>query len=189
VTVPWVPVIEATADVDTAVVAILKLAVFAPAAIVTEAGKLTFALLDARETTVPPGPAGPFRVAVPVAEFPPVMEFGETDRLERLAGAIVNVADCEFGPWVPVIVAVTDNPTAEVDMLNVADVAPAGIFTELGTVALELLDASVTTVPLGPAGPLSEAVPIEPLPPTTEFGEMVKLDSDDGVIVRAAVKD
>lgn len=49
--------------------------------------------------------------------------------------------------------------------MNVAELAPEGTVTEAGTVALELLDASATVIPLEPAAPFNVTVPVEVLPP------------------------
>ena len=49
---------------------------------VTEAGTLAEALELVRDTVVPPKAAGPFSVAVPVAEVPPCTEVGVMDTVE-----------------------------------------------------------------------------------------------------------
>ena len=87
----------------------------------------------------------------------------------------------------PTIVADVDVATAEVLTVKVADVAPAAIVTLVGTVALVLLDDRETTRPPVGAGVLTVTVPVEGLPPTTEVGETVRLESVGGVIVNVAL--
>ena len=62
--------------------------------------------------------------------------------------------------------------TAEVAMLKVTEVLPAGTVTVPGAVALPMLDVRLTTVPADPAGPVRVTVPTDAVPPTTELGEM-----------------
>ena len=80
-------------DDETAFVVIVNVAVFDPAATVTVAGKVaTDVLLDVRFTTVPPVPALPLSVTVPVELFPPTTEVGETETDASVAGLMVKVA-------------------------------------------------------------------------------------------------
>lgn len=85
------------------------------------------------------------------------------------------------------IVTEVFDETAIVLIGNVADVAPAGIVTDAGSVALGELDVNETTVPPGPAGPFRVAVPVEGDPPMTLFGETLIPIKDAGLIVRVAV--
>lgn len=85
--------------------------------------------------------------------------------------------------------AVTLLETAEVVTVNVAVVAPAATETELGTVALALLDVNVTVVPLGPAAPLRVTVPVEEDPPTTVVGLTARVESFAGEMLRFASAD
>ena len=64
--------------------------------------------------------------------------------------------------------------------VNRADVAPEGTLTVAGTVPSGVLDESETTSPKGPAGPDSWTVPVEPVPPTTEAGAALTLDTAGG---------
>ena len=57
----------------TVLVVRVKVALVAPAGMVTVAGTDASAELDVSATTIPPVGAGPFRVAVRVAVVPPVM--------------------------------------------------------------------------------------------------------------------
>jgi len=72
--------------------------------------------------------------------------------------------------------------------VKVTLVAPAGTVTDAGNVAAELDELDrVTTLPLGPAGPLSVTVPVMTavLPPTTDVAESLTLETVAGVTVRA----
>ena len=79
----------------TAVVVIGKVALVAPAGIVTLAGTVATAvlLLDS-VTVVPPAGAAPLKVAVPVDELPPVTLVGltATEDNDKAAGVTVSVA-------------------------------------------------------------------------------------------------
>jgi len=82
-------------DVDWAFtpdVVTINVAELLPEATVTEDGTLEMELLLERETAVPPLPAGPLKVTVPVEEFPPTTEVGARLTETRVAGVIVNVA-------------------------------------------------------------------------------------------------
>lgn len=63
-----------------------------PAAMVTDAGTVALVELEVSEITLPEGPAGPFRVTVPVAEVPPVTAVGEMESPETWAGVTVREA-------------------------------------------------------------------------------------------------
>lgn len=58
-------------------VEMVKFATDAPAATVTLDGKVAAIPVEARVTTMPPGPAWPFRFTVPVDEPPPITADGE----------------------------------------------------------------------------------------------------------------
>lgn len=77
--------------------------------------------------------------------------------------------------------------TGVVLTVNVAVVVPAGTVTDPGTVTLALLDASVTTSPLGPAGASKVTVPVVELPPITAPGDRVIVEIPASVMVRLAV--
>lgn len=176
VTLPATPVIVAVAVVETALVFTVKVAEVEPAAMATLAGSVALALLDDRVTAVPPGPALPLNVAVPVELLPPVTDVGDTLMLLRVAGEIVSVAVFLLPPCVPVIVAVAAADTAVVFTVKLAELAPEATVTDPGTVALPLFDDRLTAVPPGPAGPLSVAVPVDGAPPWTDVGDRAKLD-------------
>jgi len=66
---------------------------FWPASTVTVAGTLADGLLLDKATVVPPGPAGPLRVAAPVEELPPVTVAGFKLREANVAAEMVRLAD------------------------------------------------------------------------------------------------
>lgn len=72
------------------------------------------------------------------------------------------------------IVTVRADVTVDVVMEYVAVVAPAATVTLAGTwTAVVLLLTRVTATPPAGAGPLSVTVPIDGVPPVTEFGLIV----------------
>ena len=139
--------------VVTAVVAIGKFAVSAPAATVTLAGTLaTVALLLDSVTTAPPAGAAVVKVTVPVLAVPPATLVGVTvnkDKLDAAGGGLtVNTAVRVTPAKVAEIVTGVEAVTAVVVMVKVALVAPAATVTLAGaaaTVALALL--RLTTAP------------------------------------------
>ena len=146
----------------------------APAGTTTLAGGVALAELDERTTEVPPVGAAPFSVTVPIDDEPPISVFGAKLKLANTAGLIVSVAFFELDPRVPVIVAVVTAETALVDMANVAVAEPLGTVTAAGIVALELFEFSVTIVPPVGAFPLNVTVPVDPILPSTVFGDTDK---------------
>ena len=64
--------------------------------------------------------------------------------------------------------------------LNVADLDPPGTVTVVWTVAKPLFDTRVTTSPPGPARPFRVTVPVDDVPPTTEFDERETLNTPAG---------
>ena len=89
---PNVAEIVTVVAADTAVVLTVKVAELAPAGTVTVTGKVAVALLEERLTTMPPVPAAPVKVTVPVEELPPVTDAGETTTLNTVGGEIVRTA-------------------------------------------------------------------------------------------------
>jgi len=87
----------------------------------------------------------------------------------------------------PVIVAETADETATVVAVKLADVAPEATVTDVLTVAFELLEERLTTVPPVGAGPLRLTVPVDGFPPTTDVGFSETLTSVGGVMVNVAV--
>ena len=88
-------------------------------------------------------------------------------------GLIVRVAGIEFAE-VAVMAAVVEEDTVDVETGTVAVVCPAGIVTDAGTVAAELLLARFTDAPPDGAGAASVTVPVALWPPDTVDGEMEK---------------
>ena len=135
---------------------------------------------------IPPVPAGPERVTVPVEESPPRSSVGESEMLAREGGVIVSTVENDAVPSFAVSVALVDAETATVATVNVAEVAPAATVTEAGTVAALLLEVRLTTDPLLGAGPVRVTTPDAEAPPATGFGvTLIPLRTED-VMARAA---
>lgn len=178
------PVIVTVADAATGDVLILNVADVVPAAIVTFVGTVAAAVLfEVNVTTAPPVGAAAASVAVPVLGVPPTTDVGLSDKVRAGAAVIVNDAVLLDDPRVAVIVEVVVALTAVVLTVNVAVVAPAGTVTGELTVALVLLDWTVTWNPPVGAAPLSVIVPVDEFPPTTEVGERDKELNETTVIV------
>jgi hypothetical protein len=77
--------------------------------------------------------------------------------------------------------------TGTVDTANVADVAPASIVTEVGTVVALFASVRVTIAPDAGALPFSVTVPVDDAPPTTVAGLRLRLESDAARTVTLAV--
>ncbi len=174
--------------VDTAVVVTVNVAVFAPAATVTDAGRVAPVLLDFNVTTVPPVGAALLKVTVPVEETPPTTDDWDSETLPSVGAVMAKAAVDELDASLAVIVADVAAETAAVVTENVAVVAPAKTVTDVGTVADVLLDVSVTTVP--PVGAATEivTVPVLEAPPATEVGlKVTELTCEATVTARDAV--
>ena len=104
-----VPVTAAVTFVPTLPVVAVNVNDVWPAAIETDAGTVTAALLDARITVTPPVGAAPFNVIVPVDALPPVTLAG-LKAIDATFGAVIpsdpltvvpnNVADSETDVFV-----------------------------------------------------------------------------------------
>lgn len=131
----------------TILVVIVNVAVVDPALTVTELG--TFAIVvvpDVSVTAVPPDGAALPRVTVPVDVFPPTTEAGLSVTPVTTGGVTVRTAVLleDEAASDAVMVTLVDFVTADVEIANVAEVAPAGIVTVAGTVAAAVLfDAKV----------------------------------------------
>ncbi len=79
-------------------VAIVKVAVVAPAGTTTVAGVTAFELFEDRATVVPFAGAAPLSVTVPVADMPPITVFGEMLTDVTVAGFTVREADFATPP-------------------------------------------------------------------------------------------
>jgi len=173
-TPPKLAVINAETGVASPVVDIVNVVLIVPAAIVTLAGTVAAVLEDARLTVVPPGPARPFKVMVPVDELPPTTVVSESEIACSAAGPMVNVAVCAEPAMVAVIVASVDEDTADVVTENVAEVAPWFTMIDAGTEAEGLLDDRFKVAELAPTGEANDTVPITVLPPRVVFGERIR---------------
>jgi hypothetical protein len=151
---------DGTVEVETGMVAVVL-----PAEMMTEAGTVAAELLLAKFTDAPPDGAGCANVTVPVALCPPDTVLGEMEKplmsagCAPVAGFTVNVAARVFADTA-VMVAVAGVDTVEVETGMVAVVLPAGMMTEAGTVAAELLLAKFTDAPPDGAGCANVIVPV-----------------------------
>ena len=127
-------------------------------------------LLLVSRTVAPPEGAFPFKVTVPVEEFPPFGLLGDRVRVVRLAFVKVRVAVLLVPERVAVTVTVVVDDTPDVVIVKFAVLLPEVTVTLPGVLADELLSDNVTTVPLDGAGPLKVTVPVVEFPPTTEVG-------------------
>ena len=91
-TVPRLAPMVADTSAVTAVVAIAKSTLDAPAGIVTDAGTEACTELDERVTITPPDGAFPVSDTVPVAEAPPTTNVGKTFTASKTGGFIVTVS-------------------------------------------------------------------------------------------------
>ena len=168
--------------VNCAAVAMLKVALVAPAAMVTLVGVVA-PTVAVKLTDTPPSGAGRARVTVPVDELPPSTVVGDTVKPARSGVRIVSVA-LELVPFnVAVIVTGRVLVTAVVPTVNVPVVAPARIVTVAGTVALLEPDLRLTESPPVGAGLLRVNVPIDDEPPVTVVGERLRPVTVTGLIV------
>lgn len=143
-------------------------------------------MLD-KTIVVPPAPAGPVSVTVPVDGVPPWTEVGLSESDDNAAGVIASVAVCGLLFKVAEMTAEVGAFTPVVDTVNVAVVWPAATVTELGTVAEELpLDRATDVPPVG-AAPERVTVPVDAFPPNTEVGLNVSETRVAGFIVKVAV--
>jgi len=84
-------------------------------------------------------------------------------------------------------VAVVTFPTGVVETLKFAVYAPAGIVTLEGTVAVDVFDDRLTTIPPVEVGPVKVTVPTAAVPPVTVVGTTETLARTGGTTVRFAV--
>jgi hypothetical protein len=159
----------------------VKLALDAPSKTVTFAGvEATEGLPLDKVTSAPPAGAGPVRVTVPVAGFPPPTVDGLTvsDKIPSVEGVTVNVAFLVWPPKEPEIVTLVVELTTKVVTGNVAVLDPGATVTVAGTAATEvLLFERVNTAPLGAAA-LRVTVAVEVPPLATVVGFRLREDME-----------
>jgi len=142
-------------------------------------------------TTVPPAGAAPVSVTVAVASAPPTTRVGLMVKLDRVpdpAGFTVRdaEADCVELGRLAVTVMVRLTVTTIVVTVNVADVCPAGILSEIGTWAMVgLSDRRLIVIPVIGAGSPTVTVPLTVPPPVTALD--VKATWRTGAMVSWAV--
>ena len=186
---PKEPLIVDEVDAVTAGVLTVNVALVAPAGTVTLAGTDAAVLLLESDTTAPPLGAALVKVAVPVAEPPPVTVDGLRVIALRLAGGgtglTVSVAVRVVAPWAPVIVTAVDAATELVVTAKLALVTPAATVTLGGTAATAAFELErFTRSPPPGAAAVSVTVPVEPFPPTTVAG-FTDTDDNDAVVTAA----
>jgi len=115
----------------------------------------------------------PVKVTVPVDDVPPATALGER-WIEETAGTLIRRWQVCDTPAFAVIVTSGEIDTGTVWTVAIADVEPAGTFTDpVVNVAAELLLVSVTTVPVEGAGPFKVTVTVALAPPVTACGATV----------------
>ena len=181
VVLPFSPAISvALTAVAVPPVEAMKVTKFCPAATVTLAGTVTFALLLDSETTIPPEGAFPLIVTVQLAVPGPVTLAGVQLRL------VTCSCCCVDGETVrPVVVVLPFNPASSValtavavppaEAMKVTKFCPAATVTLAGTVTVVLLLDSETTVPPEGAFPLIVTVQLAVPGPVTVAGVQLTL--------------
>jgi hypothetical protein len=172
-------------DAVTLLLLAVKMALMAPAEMVTLEGTVTTpVLLLKRETRAPPLGAGALSVTVPEEGDPPTTLVGLSESDVRVGpgggcGVTVREAVCVTPALEAEITTDVELAEAMVVIWNAAVVAPEATVTLGGTVAAEvLLLDNVTTVPPLGAGPFRVTLPVEEFPPLTLVGLSA---SEDGV--------
>jgi hypothetical protein len=183
-----VAVMVTTVTVETPLVVMVNVPLVLPGEMYVVPGTLADPLEEDRVTRVPRNPEAPVNVTVPVALVPPTTVVGEMESPETPAVVRVSVPWAVLLPRVPVTVTVVVEYTPLLVTVKLADVWPAGMVTEDGTVASKVSELLRLTVrpPVG-AGPERVAVPVELLPPATEAGEKVIVRSVGARTVSVAV--
>lgn len=174
----------ATPSVDT-----VNVAEVAPAATVTDAGTVAFVVSElVSATTIPPVFALPFSATVPVDAVPETTEVGLKVTVVMSAGLTVIDAVTAVCCFTAEIVTGVATATPGVVTVNVANVEPAAIVTEVGTVAVEVLELArkTGTPPVGAAAEIV-TVPVTLLPPTTVAGASVRPVGSGAVAVSEAL--
>jgi len=161
-----------------------KVAEVAPAATVTEAGTVRVALLLLNATGAPPDGAPPDSVTLHVVDAPDP----RLVELQVSAETVIGVNDSGTAllepPYVAVTVAVPLAVIVPALATNVAEVAPAVMLTEAGTVRLALLLRKATEAPPDGAPPDSATIHVLEAPDARLVGEQISSET-----VIAVVKD
>jgi len=140
-----------------------------------------------RLTDRPPVGAAELRVTVPVLVLPPSTEDGESERPMSTGAVTVNVPLAEEEAKVPVIETDVFEATGVVVAVKVAETAPDATVTEAGTAATEgVWLVRDTTEPEAGAADVSVTVPVLDVPPASEEGAKVTVETDGGRTVRVA---
>jgi hypothetical protein len=117
---------------------------------------------------------------------PPFLE-GFSVESANAYGVNVRFADLDNPSDVAVMVTVRFAPVAVVVIVNVADVTPAGIVTDAGTLArFALLLRSVTVVAVADAR-LRVTVPVEMVPPRTDVGFKLSALNVTGAVLMVSI--
>ena len=187
---PYDAVIVAATGAPTGPVAIVNVAVVAPAATVTVDGTLAAVALLPSTITAPPEGAGALNVTVPCVEVPPVIVATGTVSASNAAGAgdTLNVAVFVAAPYNAVMTTSVGVVTGDVVIVNAALVAPAATVTDAGVDAVDarLLEMAMTAPPGGAAGAIAIA-PCAEEPPITVDGTIVIAVTPAGCGVNVSV--
>lgn len=169
-------------------VVIVKFTCDAPAGTVTLAGTLAAALVSDNETTAPPLGATPSNTTVPVDVAPPLTVVGLMLIADNAAGVTVRLVPTATLAYEAEIATVAFEETPDVVTVNVAVVAPEATVTVAGTDATaEFALERATTAPPDAAARFSVTVPTEVVPPGTEVGLRLRLDTITLLTVNVAV--
>ncbi len=129
------------------------------------------------EILTPPGPAAPVRETVPVPDRPLVSNVGITARpLKAGGGGFTVIGNVDFAPEYDALkVTTVDVLTVPAVAENVADVAPCGTVTLVGTVAEAGEAVIAMDAPPVPAAPVSETVQVDVADCAMDSGLQVRL--------------
>jgi len=182
-----VPFRTADVFVATGVEVTVTFAAIFPAATVTDEPMDAAFTEELRVTFAPPVAAALERVTTAVALAPPTRLLGDTATDLTVGALTAKTAVFEVPLNVAFIVAFKFEVTATVLVVNVADLAPAAIFSVAGGVAEVVVEASVTLTPPAAATPESVTVPVLEAPPATLVGETVNALTTGAVTAKIAV--
>lgn len=150
---------------------------------ITDPGTPTLALLEFNVIVAPVEGGNPFKVIVPVAEFPPPTDEGAMTSDPMAAGVTVRIAVFVVPDIEAEIVEFVAVATPVVVIVKVAEVAPVAMLTLLGADALLPADTTTATPPDG-AARARVIVPVAELPPITTFGERLSAERRGVSMVR-----